>query len=275
MSDGIEGRLPHEEAAGTPEPRFAAASHRDGAILVADGVTKSYRISTKPHTVVDRVSLAVHPGELVAVMGPSGCGKSTLLHLLAGLEPVDSGAVLIKGEDLTKMDERGRTIFRRENVGFVFQFFNLVPNLTAAENISLPLRIAGARSAHFDRVADLMRDLNLRGLQGHRPEEISGGEQQRVAIARALLMKPVVIIADEPTGNLDFTTGNDVLQLLWSRCAEDGETALIATHDARAAAYADRVLVMRDGRIIETVELGRRTNHSAAPLISRLAQLGL
>ena len=238
-------------------------------------MTKAYRISATPHTVVDRVSFSVHRGELVALMGPSGCGKSTLLHLVAGLEPADSGKVLIDGEDITAMDERARTIFRRENIGFVFQFFNLVPNLTAAENISLPLRIAGARNPHFDRVSDLMRDLNLRGLQGHRPEEISGGEQQRVAIARALLMKPTVIIADEPTGNLDFTTGNEVLELLWSRCAEDGETAIIATHDARAAAYADRVLVMRDGRIIETVELGRRTDHSAAPLISRLAQLGL
>ena len=248
---------------------------KDGAILVADGVTKSYRISATPHTVVDDVSLSVHRGELVAIMGPSGCGKSTLLHLLAGLEPADTGRVLIDGEDLTAMDERGRTIFRRENIGFVFQFFNLVPNLTAAENISLPLRIAGARNSHFDRVADLMRDLNLRGLQGHRPDEISGGEQQRVAIARALLMKPRVIMADEPTGNLDFTTGNEVLELLWSRCAEAGETALIATHDARAAAFADRVLVMRDGKIIETVELGRRTDHHATPLISRLAQLGL
>jgi putative ABC transport system ATP-binding protein len=247
----------------------------NGAILSAEAVTKSYRISTTPHTVVDRVSFRVHAGELVAVMGPSGCGKSTLLHLLAGLEPADSGKVVINGEDLTTMDERGRTIFRRENIGFVFQFFNLVPNLTAAENISLPLRIAGARNPHFDRVADLMRDLNLRGLQGHRPEEISGGEQQRVAIARALLMKPIVIMADEPTGNLDFTTGNEVLELLWSRCADDGETAIIATHDARAAAYADRVLVMRDGRIIETIELGRRKDHNAAPLISRLAQLGL
>jgi len=211
----------------------------------------------------------------VALMGPSGCGKSTLLHLLAGLEPPDSGRVVIGGADLTAMDERRRTQFRRVKIGFVFQFFNLVPNLTAAENIALPLRIAGSRSAHFDRVADLMRDLNLRNLQGHRPEEISGGEQQRVAIARALLMEPAVIIADEPTGNLDYTTGKEVLDLLWSRCQDHGQTAILATHDARAAAYADRVLVMRDGKIIETINLGRREDHNAAPLISRLAQLGL
>ena len=245
------------------------------AIVVADNLTKTYRISTRPHVVVDRVGFTVSAGELVAIMGPSGCGKSTLLHLLAGLEPPDSGRVVIGGAEITGMDEKRRTIFRREKIGFVFQFFNLVPNLTAAENIALPLRIAGSRTAHFDRVADLMRDLNLRNLQGHRPEEISGGEQQRVAIARALLMDPAVIIADEPTGNLDFTTGNEVLELLWARCHEHGQTAILATHDARAAAFADRVLVMRDGRIIETIELGRREDHSAAPLISRLAQLGL
>ena len=245
------------------------------SIVVADNLTKTYRISTRPHVVVDRVSFSVSQGELVAVMGPSGCGKSTLLHVLAGLEPPDSGRVEIGGAEITGMTEKRRTEFRREKIGFVFQFFNLVPNLTAAENIGLPLRIAGSRSGHFDRVADLMRDLNLRNLQGHRPEEISGGEQQRVAIARALLMEPAVIIADEPTGNLDFTTGNEVLELLWGRCQEHGQTAILATHDARAAAFADRVLVMRDGRIIETIEFGRREDHSAAPLIARLAQLGL
>jgi putative ABC transport system ATP-binding protein len=244
-------------------------------ILVAENLSKAYKISARPHVVVDRVSLTVAPRQLVAVMGPSGCGKSTLLHLLAGLEAPDSGRVVIAGADITAMDERRRTEFRREKIGFVFQFFNLVPNLTAAENIALPLRIAGSRSAHFDRVADLMRDLNLRNLQGHRPEEISGGEQQRVAIARALLMEPAVIIADEPTGNLDYTTGKEVLDLLWSRCHDHGQTAILATHDARAAAYADRVLVMRDGRIIETLDLGRREDHNAAPLIARLAQLGL
>src|SRR5258708_27533467 len=146
--------------------------------------------------------------------------------------------------------------------------------MTAAENIALPLRIAGSRAAHFDRVADLMRDLNLRDLQGHRPEEISGGEQQRVAIARALLNQPAIVIADEPTGNLDFNTGNDVLELIWSHCVNQGQTAILATHDARAAAYADRVVVMKDGKIVDSIDLDRQ-DHSAAPRISRLAQLGL
>jgi putative ABC transport system ATP-binding protein len=227
-------------------------------IVVADNLNKGFSISLTPRPVVDRVSFSVGEGELVA-----------------SLEPPDSGRVLIAGHDITAMDERSRTIFRREQIGFVFQFFNLIPNLTAAENIALPLRIAGQRSGAMDRVSDLMRDLNLRDLQGHRPEEISGGEQQRVAIARALLNQPAIVIADEPTGNLDFNTGNDVLELIWSRCVNEGQTAILATHDPRAAAYADRVLVMRDGRIIETIELGRRQDHSATPLIARLAQLGL
>ena len=244
-------------------------------ILVVEDLSKTYRIAVNPKPVVDRVSFSVGHGELVALMGPSGCGKSTLLHLVGGLEAPDSGRIMISGSDITTMREHDRTIFRRENIGFVFQFFNLVPNLTAAENIALPLRIAGERSGRFDRVSDLMRDLNLRNLQGHRPEEISGGEQQRVAIARALLMDPHLVIADEPTGNLDFNTGHEVLELLWGRVVSRGQSALLATHDARAAAYADRVMVMRDGRIIDTIELGRRQDHNAAPLIARLAQLGL
>jgi putative ABC transport system ATP-binding protein len=263
------------ERATAREGEGSSAEPLSADIVVADNLNKEFSISLTPRPVVDRVSFSVGEGELVAIMGPSGCGKSTLLHLLAGLEPPDSGRVLIAGHDITAMDERSRTIFRREQIGFVFQFFNLIPNLTAAENIALPLRIAGQRSGAMDRVADLMRDLNLRGLQGHRPEEISGGEQQRVAIARALLNQPAIVIADEPTGNLDFSTGNDVLELIWSRCVNEGQTAILATHDPRAAAYADRVLVMRDGRIIETIELGRRQDHSATPLIARLAQLGL
>ena len=257
-----------------PEPVVAPAPLAP-VILEAEQLSKSYRVSQSPHVVVDNVSFAVRQGELVAIMGPSGCGKSTLLHLLAGLEPADSGRVVIDGKDITQMSEHDRTLFRRERIGFVFQFFNLVPNLTAAENIALPLRIAGERSSHFERVSDLLRELNLRGLQGHRPEEISGGEQQRVAIARALLMQPAILMADEPTGNLDYTTGKEVLDLIWSRCADGNETAILATHDARAASYADRVLVMQDGRVIDTIELGRRRDHNATPLITRLAQLGL
>src|SRR5258708_18615754 len=234
-------------------------------IVVADNLSKTYSISLTPRPVVDHVSLSVRAGEVVAIMGPSGCGKSTLLHLLAGLEPPDSGRVLVEGHDITAMDERARTIFRREQIGFVFQFFNLVPNLTAAENIALPLRIAGQRSGAMDRVSDLMRDLNLRDLQGHRPDEISGGEPQRGALPRALLNQPAIVIADEPTGNLDFNTGNARLHLTWPPWTKPEQAATLATHDARTAAYADRELVMRDGRVFETIEIDRRQNHISAP----------
>jgi putative ABC transport system ATP-binding protein len=276
MSEQIAGG----RSAKTPEPsgtRTAVATGTGIAepLLAAEGLGKTFHISIRPHVAVDGVSLTVRRGELVAIMGPSGCGKSTLLHLLGGLEPPDSGRVVIDGRDITAMDERSRTIFRRERIGFVFQFFNLIPNLTAAENIALPMRIAGEAGAGFERVADLMRDLNLRGLQGHRPEEISGGEQQRVAIARALLMEPAIVMADEPTGNLDFTTGREVLDLIWATSSRAGQTAILVTHSAQAAAYADRVLAMRDGKLVDEIELGRREDHSAAPLISRLAQLGL
>src|SRR5258708_354650 len=177
----------------------ARAQTGAGDIVVADNLSKTYSISLTPRPVVDHVSFSVRTGELVAIMGPSGCGKSTLLNILAGLEPPDSGRVLVRGHDITAHAQRAPPVVRAQQIGFVFQFFNLVPNLTAAENIALPLRIAGQRSGAMDRVSDLMRDLNLRDLQGHRPEEISGGEQQRVAIARALLNQPAIVIADEPT----------------------------------------------------------------------------
>jgi putative ABC transport system ATP-binding protein len=247
-----------------------------GPILVAERLRKAYHISATPHVVIKEVNLKVERGEFVAIMGPSGCGKSTLLHLLGGLERPDEGRVFLDGVELTALDEERLTLFRRERIGFVFQFFNLLPSLTAAENVALPLRIAGSRDKQvFKRVDVLMDTLNLRGLQGHRPEEISGGEQQRVALARALLMDPAVLMADEPTGNLDYTTGREVLDLLTAFSAEQHQTIILVTHDAKTAAYADRVLCMRDGAVLDEVILGRRTEHNAAPLISRLSQLGL
>ncbi len=245
-------------------------------LLQAERLRKTYHISTAPHVVIRDVSLRVEPGEFVAIMGPSGCGKSTLLHLMSGLERPDAGRVVLDGVDLTALDEDRRAVFRRERIGFVFQFFNLLPGLTAAENVALPLRIAGSRDRQlFRRVSVLMDNLRLRGLQGHRPEEISGGEQQRVALARALLMDPAVLMADEPTGNLDYATGREVLDLLTAFSREQGQTIILVTHDAKTAAYADRVLCMRDGAVLDEVVLGRRMEHHAAPLISRLSQLGL
>ncbi|HVA21525.1 MAG TPA: ABC transporter ATP-binding protein [Candidatus Micrarchaeia archaeon] len=253
-------------------------------VLVAEGLEKTYRISRQPRAVLAGVSLAVRRGELVAVMGPSGCGKSTLLHVLGGLELPDRGTVAVAGIDLYALDDRHRAAFRRRRVGFVFQFFNLLPSLTAAQNVSLPLEL-GARGgwpwrrradpATARRVQELMASLGLHGLQGRRPDEISGGERQRVAIARALLTRPDLLLADEPTGTLDHHAAGEVLELLLQLTEQQAQTILVVTHDLRTAAYADRVLLMRDGRLIEEVILGRRVHHDTAPLLGRLAAQGL
>ena len=247
---------PAPAAGGVPEAGAAAEP-----VLVLDDVRKTYHVSRPPRTVLTGVSLSVRRGELVAVMGPSGCGKSTMLHILGGLEPPDSGRVLLEGSDLYEMDDTRRSAFRRDHIGFVFQFFNLLPSLTAAENIALPLRLRGmqrpGRHATRERVSALMDQLNLRGLQGHGPEEISGGEQQRVAIARALAAAPTLLLADEPTGNLDWQTGHEVIALLDRLCRSQGQTTVLVTHNASVAVHADRVLVMRDGNIIDEVVLTR------------------
>jgi putative ABC transport system ATP-binding protein len=259
-----------------------------GAILVAEGLRKTFHISRPPREVLRGVSLTVARGEFVAIMGPSGCGKSTLLHVLGGLEPPDpGGAVVIDGRSLYAMSDEALTAYRREQMGFVFQLFNLIPTLTAAENIALPLRLrrpAPKRQEIRQRVGALMDTLDLHRLQGHGPEEISGGEQQRVAIARALATDPAVLFADEPTGNLDWSTSHEVMGLLARLSRENGQTTVLVTHDARTAAYADRVLVMRDGLVVDDVPLrppsGLAPDDPTAPrdvrpLIERLTALGL
>lgn len=268
-----------------------ATLERQDVVLAGQSLHKSFRISRPPQVVLRDVSLRVRKGEFVALMGPSGCGKSTLLHVLGGLEPPDSGRVVIDGVDLYAMGDEQRSAFRRDHIGFVFQFFNLLPSMTAAENVALPLRLRNdswltrrgdrlSRRAIMDRVGTLMTQLNLHGLQGHGPEEISGGEQQRVAVARALAAAPSLLLADEPTGNLDWVSGHEVMALLAHLCRDEGETTLLVTHDSRVAAYADRVLIMRDGSIVDEVQL----EHSAraadehpdpAQLVTRLAELNL
>jgi putative ABC transport system ATP-binding protein len=200
------------------------------------------------------VSLAVRKGELVAVMGPSGSGKSTLMHLLAALDKPTAGTVSIAGEDVGSLSDRDVTLLRRRHIGFVFQFFNLLPMLTAEENILLPLSIASEKPdpAFF---ADLMNRVGLEDRKSHRPAELSGGQQQRVAIARSLVAQPTVVFADEPTGNLDSKTGTEILELLRSSTSELGQTMVMVTHDAQAASIADRVLFLADGLIVR--ELGR------------------
>ncbi len=234
-------------------------------VVTVESVSKSFHISRPSRTILDGISFSIHAGEFVAIMGQSGAGKSTLLHIMGGLEPPDAGRVLIDGRDIYAMGDTERSAFRRDHIGFVFQFFNLIPSLTAAENVALPLRLRGGggpdqparlgRRAVNERVSALMDQLSLRGLQGHGPEEISGGEQQRVALARALAAAPSLLLADEPTGNLDRQGGQEVMYLLDRLCHEQSQTTVLVTHNARVATHADRVLVVADGRIVDEVQV--------------------
>jgi putative ABC transport system ATP-binding protein len=196
------------------------------------------------------VDLSVSPGELVAVMGPSGSGKSTLMHILAGLDKPSSGTVTIAGTEITQLDDTKLTRLRRDHIGFVFQFFNLLPMLNAEENIVLPLSIAGEKP---DRawLDSLLEQMGLSDRRNHRPSELSGGQQQRVAIARALVTRPTILFADEPTGNLDSKTGGEILELMRASTDSYGQTTVMVTHEARASAIADRVLFLDDGLIVK------------------------
>jgi putative ABC transport system ATP-binding protein len=211
---------------------------------------------------LDAVDFAVEKGEFVAIMGPSGSGKSTLLHLLGGLDGASDGEVTLAGRPLSKLGDRDVTLVRRRNVGFIFQFYNLVPTLTAEENIALPLLIDGKRiddqRAKIDELLDLV---GLRERRGHKPDQLSGGQQQRVAIARALVTDPDIILADEPTGNLDSKSGTAILELLRHTCDELGHTIVMVTHDARAASYADRVVFLQDGRIVHELKRADADRH--------------
>jgi putative ABC transport system ATP-binding protein len=199
------------------------------------------------------VSLDLAAGSFTAVMGPSGSGKSTLMHLLAGLDTPTSGTVKVAGQDITRMRDRDLTRLRRRHIGFVFQSFNLLPTLTAEENVLLPQSIAGKRPP-AEEVDALMERVGLTERRSHRPAELSGGQQQRVAIARALITRPTVLFADEPTGNLDSQAGAGILELLRAAVDVDGQTTLMVTHDPRAAAIADRVLYLTDGRIVADIQ---------------------
>jgi putative ABC transport system ATP-binding protein len=213
-------------------------------------VTKTYGTGPAAVTALDGVTVGFGRGRFSAVMGPSGSGKSTLLHCLAGLEPVDQGRVHLGEVDLTRLDERRLTRLRRDRVGFIFQSFNLLPTLTAAENIALPLAIAGRRPdrAALERVVDAV---GLRDRLRHRPAELSGGEQQRVAAARALVGGPAVVFADEPTGNLDSRSGAELLGFLRRSVDELGQTVVMVTHDPVAAGHSDEVVFLADGRVVD------------------------
>jgi putative ABC transport system ATP-binding protein len=251
---------------------------RDGIILEARSLTKSYPLGGTTVEALRGVSLAVEAGEFVALMGPSGSGKSTLLQLLGGLDRPTSGEVVLDGEIVSELSDDRATRLRRDRTGFVFQSFNLIPLLDVSENVGLPFTIAGldpTRGPLVERVRDAIALVDLDGKEHHKPDQLSAGEQQRVAVARALVTSPALLCADEPTGNLDYTTGTEILDALWRSCQERHQTIVLVTHDSKAAAYADRVLVIGDGQIRDTIELGRRSSHDATALIARLAQLGL
>jgi putative ABC transport system ATP-binding protein len=237
------------------------------AVVVARDLTRRYGEGDTAVDALRGVSVEVQPGEMTAVMGPSGSGKSTLMHILAGLDKPTSGGVKISGTEITTLGDSDLTKLRRQHIGFIFQFFNLLPMLSAEENILLPLTIAGEKPdpAWKD---ELIGRIGIGDRLNHRPSELSGGQQQRVAIARALVSRPTVVFADEPTGNLDSATSGEILELLRSSVDDYGQTTVMVTHDARAAGMADRVLLLDDGLIVR--ELPRSEPHEILSAIEEL-----
>jgi putative ABC transport system ATP-binding protein len=223
----------------------------DSAVLVAAGVTKTYGTGTARVEALRGINLTLHGGEFVAVMGPSGSGKSSLLHLLAGLDRPSTGSIRVGGVDMTVLDEDERALLRRRQIGLMFQSFQLLDTLTAEDNVSLPLAIAGCSADDASRrAAQMLGSVGLAHRRQHRPHELSGGEQQRVAIARALVIEPLLLLADEPTGNLDSVQGDKIMTLLRQLVEERRQTLLMVTHDSGHAARADRIVYLRDGRIV-------------------------
>jgi putative ABC transport system ATP-binding protein len=238
-------------------------------IVSARAVARRYGEGDAAVDALRGVDLDVQAGELTAVMGPSGSGKSTLMHILAGLDKPTAGTVQIAGEEITTMGDSELTKLRRRRIGFVFQFFNLLPMLTAEENVVLPLSVAGEKPDPAF-LEDLLGRVGLKDRRKHRPSELSGGQQQRVAIARSLVSQPSIIFADEPTGNLDSKTGAEILALLRAATEERGQTTVMVTHDANAATIADRVLFLADGQIVE--QLGRSSATEILAAMDRAAR---
>ncbi|NLU66623.1 ABC transporter ATP-binding protein [Streptomyces sp. HNM0574] len=238
---GVPGPARGESAGAVAD----GAGEGSGGLLVARGLRKSYGSATA----LDGADFSIRPGEVVAVMGPSGSGKSTLLHCLAGIVPPDEGSVSYRGQELPALSDAARSAIRRSDFGFVFQFGQLVPELTCLENAALPLRLAGARRKDAEaRAASWLERLEVEDIRHHRPGQVSGGQGQRVAVARALAGGPRVIFADEPTGALDTLNGERVMELLTGAARETGAAVVLVTHESRVAAYSDREIVVRDGR---------------------------
>ncbi|MEW6230349.1 MAG: ABC transporter ATP-binding protein [Bacillota bacterium] len=244
------------------------------AIVETETLTRVYGEGETAVTALKHVNLHIEPGEFVAVMGPSGCGKSTLLHLVGGLDRPTSGRVILDGHDLARLNDTELTRLRRRKIGFVFQFFNLIPVLAAGENAALPLILDGVKPAEArSRAAEWLRRVGLQDRIGHKPHQLSGGQQQRVAIARALVAEPALIVADEPTGNLDSRASDEIAGLLRQISDQWDRTVLMVTHDPRIAAYADRIIFLKDGTIVDETYLSGDEHGEEKLVRERMEQL--
>jgi putative ABC transport system ATP-binding protein len=246
-------------------------------VVQANELRKQYQLGSNKVDALAGVDFLVEKGEFVAIMGPSGSGKSTLLHMIGGLDQPSGGEILLAGSRLSQLKDKKVTLLRRRNIGFVFQFFNLLPTLSAEENITLPLLIDGQNPKDYQgRLESLLKMIGLSDRRRHKPEQLSGGEQQRVALARALITEPAILLADEPTGNLDSKTGTAIMELLRQSCDQLNQSIVVVTHDPRAAAYADRVVFLRDGRLdgelifMPQVQLAEKLRQ----IIERMSALG-
>jgi putative ABC transport system ATP-binding protein len=244
------------------------------SIIQTENLTKIYGAGDTAVTALDHVNLRVDEGEFVAVMGPSGCGKSTLLHLIGGLDRVTEGRVLLDGNDIAQLDDTHVTELRRRRVGFVFQFYNLIPVLTAVENAALPLTLDGVKADEArERATNWLKRMGLEDRLSNRPDQLSGGQQQRVAIARALVAEPALILADEPTGNLDSRAGDEIAGLLKQISEEWKRAILMVTHDPRIAAYSDRIIFLKDGSIVDETRLAGNGSDEARQVRAKMETL--
>ena len=241
-------------------------------LVTANKLSKVYGSGNLAVTALNQVSFEVGPGEFVAVMGPSGCGKSTLLHLMGGLDRPTGGTVSIDGASLSELNDNQLTELRRRKIGFIFQFFNLIPVLDAVENAALPVTLDGAPQAEArQKAVEWLDKIGLAGRHNHRPDQLSGGEQQRVAVARALTMNPSLLLADEPTGNLDTRASDEIAQLLRQVANEWGRAVVVVTHDPRIAAYADRIVFLKDGSVVEETILEPKNKKNAEVVANKMS----
>lgn len=244
------------------------------AIIEVKNLSKVYGSGETKVTALDSINLNIEQGQFVAVMGPSGCGKSTLLHLIGGLDRPTGGSVSIEGQDISKMNDNTLTEMRRRKMGFIFQFFNLIPVLDAVENTALPLILDGVKPENArSRAGEWLAKNKLAERAKHRPDELSGGQQQRVAISRAMVADPIIVLADEPTGNLDSRSGDEIATVLRKVVTDWGRTVLMVTHDPRIAAYADRIIFLKDGKIVDDTLLNGTNGENARRLKEKVEAL--